>query len=119
MATKCTIKFYEDHSGVPTACVELTMDGYVSGVGHDLAKWLLTKQMKDPNLEGFANGIDCLAAQFVAEHKKGAYGLYLVKPDTVRNYNYRVYKGVDGGFIIECGNIFTGTPSEFLLYEED
>lgn len=39
MGTRSTVKFY-DESDEPILCVYQQYDGYISGVGHDLAKFL-------------------------------------------------------------------------------
>lgn len=93
MGTRSTITFQDDGN---TVCkIYQQYDGYIEGVGKELADFL-----QDCNLvngisggqEGrVCNGMGCLAAQFVAEHKDGAGGFYMVPFDADdESYNYVV-----------------------------
>lgn len=74
------------------------MDGYPSGMGLDLANFLLSGKL----VNGFNpfteekrfNGAGCLAAQLVAHLKTGTGGTYIVKPktrDMWEEFRYQVY----------------------------
>ena len=120
MATRSTVKFYEGDQEEPILSVYHHWDGYISGVDHDLAKWLNSKKVingiADQTMEeGYANGIRCLAAQYVAENKKKIGGFYMTTPDNNEQYNYKV-RFLDGKFIIEVEN-FKGTPDELLNFK--
>lgn len=83
--------------------------------------------------ERVAEGMGCLAAQFVAEFKNGAGGFYMTYPDDSQEYDYTVnyYWELEGyevktsevktsGLIITVANngqeIFTGTLMDFGLF---
>ena len=68
--------------------------------------------------QGFANGVGCLAAQYVAENKKSIGGFYATTASDSQEYNYEV-RFTDNGFIIKVDNIFEGTPEELLNFNED
>lgn len=123
MGTRSTIKFYSEFSEEPILSVYQQYDGYISGVGHSLANWLKDKKIVNgfnvgQTLEkGYANGMGCLAAQFVAAHKTEIGGLYISTLDDEQEYNYHV-RLRDGVFEITVGD-FTGSPEELLAYNED
>ena len=126
MGTRSTIKFYSEWDDKKVLLsVYQQYDGYITGVGHDLARWLLDKKIingisHQTREEGYANGMGCLAAQFVADMKVGIGGFYLTTEDDEQQYNYEVrYK--DGQFIIKVDDYgsFEGTPQELLAYNEE
>lgn len=110
MGTRSTIKFYEEGSKTPILSVYQQYDGYIDGVGHDLAKWLKNKKI----VNGYANGMGCLAAQFVADHKTEIGGFYITNSKDEQEYNYKVTHK-KGDFVIEVnGDQFKGSPDELL-----
>ena len=119
--TRSTVKFY-DESDEPILCVYQQYDGYISGVGHDLAKFLIGKKIVSgfrPNQmmeNGFANGIGCLAAQYVVERKRRIGGFYLTTKDDKEEFNYEV-RFIDNKFIIKVEG-FEGSPEELLEIRE-
>lgn len=124
MGIRSTVKFYSNHgSGESVMSVYRQYDGYINGVGHELAEWLKDKKVIDgiseqTMEEGYANGMGCLAAQYVAAHKEGIGGFYLTTPDDSQKYNYEVrWDGSE--FEIKVDDIFTGTPDELLNFEEN
>jgi len=124
MGTRSTVKFYSGMDAKnPVASIYQQYDGYISGVGHDLANWLLSKKIVngfglDQRMnQGFANGIGCLAAQYVAENKKEIGGFYLTTESNEQEYNYKVI--LDGTkFHITVDDIFQGSPEELLAFNE-
>jgi hypothetical protein len=119
MGTRSTVKFYQDQQIV--ASIYQQYDGYISGVGYDLAKWLKTKTVVNgfsaETMEaGFANGMGCLAAQYVRENKVKIGGFYMTTVDDEQEYNYEV-RLVDDGFEITVEG-FKGSPDELLNYVE-
>jgi hypothetical protein len=125
MGTRSTIKFYSE---VVLLSVYQQYDGYIRGVGHDLARWLSDKKVingygMQTREEGYANGMGCLAAQYVADMKGGIGGFYLTTPKDRQEYNYQV-RYADGQFNIKVKRwdsnraIFDGTPQELLKFEE-
>lgn len=121
MRTGSTVKFYNE-SDEPILCVYQQYDGYISGVGHDLANFLIGKKIVDgiesgQTMEkGFANGIECLAAQYVAERKRRIGGFYLTTKDDKEEFNYEV-RFIDNKFIIKVEG-FEGSPEELLEIRE-
>jgi len=67
---------------------------------------------------GYANGMGCLAAQYVAKHKTRIGGLYLTSPNDFQGYDYEV-RLINGKIEIKVLDIFTGTPEELLEFEEN
>jgi len=122
MGTRSTVKFYSEYHDEPVLCVYQQFDGYIGGVGHDLANFLKDKTvingigMRQTMGGGYANGMGCLAAQYVAANKTEIGGFYLTTKDDEQEYNYEV-RLVDGLLIIKVDK-FEGTPYELLNYEE-
>lgn len=124
MGTRASVKFFSDYDQeVPVVNVYHQFDGYISGVGHDLANWLKDKKIcngfsSETMAEGYANGMSCLAAQYVASQKTSIGGVYLFPvTDSDQSYNYKVYRA-DGVVKIKVDDIFDGTPEELLAFEE-
>jgi len=122
MGTRSTVKFYQDEAKKELILsVYQQYDGYIEGVGFDLAKWLKSKTVingigvEQTMQQGFANGMGCLCAQYVAENKTKVGGFYLTTSDDEQEYNYSV-SFLDGKFFIEVGD-FKGSPDELLLYK--
>jgi len=107
-------------------------DGYVEGMGVDLAEFLLpftiVNGIKLNEERKIANGTGCLAAQIVAHFKTDAGGIYLHptegKPgDCWEEYIYTIFVTDDqekDNIMIAVYNvwkkdtIFVGTPAELL-----
>jgi len=123
MGTRATVHFYSEfNQEKPILSVYHQFDGYIDGVGHDLANWLLTKKIingiDNETMEaGFANGMGCLAAQYVKENKTRIGGLYLTTSEDLQSYNYHV-RLIGGKIEIKVDDIFTGTPKELLEFEQ-
>lgn len=123
MGTRSTVKFYDDYDNNSVILsVYQQYDGYIGGVGHDLANWLkdykIINGFQDEKMsDGYANGMGCLAAQFVASQKTKIGNFYLTTIDDSQEYNYHV-KYVDDKFIIKVNDIFEGTPEELLQFKE-
>lgn len=127
MGTRSTVKFYSEFDQEePVVSVYQQYDGYINGVGYDLAIFLKEKtiingihsgQTMD---KGFANGMGCLAAQYVAENKTEIGCFYLTTKDDYQEYNYEV-RFIDDNFVIKIkyyDNIFEGTPEQLLNFKE-
>lgn len=109
-------------------------DGYLSYVGKNIADFLAGKEI----VNGYhsmditkANGIGCLAAQFIAKFKDGIGNLYIIKPQESNmvitgwiEYIYNIYvddskEGADQYRIevIDCdGKIFDGNLDEYVAF---
>ena len=147
MGTRSTISFgsyANDKYTDPIVTIYQQYDGYISGVGHELAEWLLKKKIingigVDQYTDEYANGVGCLAAQFIRDFKQKVGGLYIEEPKVreVCDYNYEVYVNefikvppdgipADDCVIIIVRNwddettnpLFVGKPSELLEFEE-
>lgn len=98
MSTSCTVKFvkeYDNDNQIELVNVYHHFNGYINGVGYQLAQWLMNKKLINginQHTDGpdFANGADCLAAQYIRDFKLGVGGLYICAIDNVEDYNYRV-----------------------------
>ena len=136
MGTRSTIRFIEKYENRETQLVNIyqQFDGYIEGVGYELAKWLINKTI----VNGFvsndeknnANGIGRLAAQFIKDFKKHIGGLYIVGSTNAQEYNYDVI--IDARQIGRVNDIaliriskydekapvFIGRPSELLTFKE-
>lgn len=83
MGTSSTITFYEksDDKPIPYASIYQCFDGYLEGVGKDLCMWLKNKIIVNgfsPNdKRNIANGIGCLIAQYIRDHKDDVGDLYI------------------------------------------
>jgi hypothetical protein len=122
MGTRSTVKFYDHNDKEPVAAIYQQYDGYITGVGHNLAKWLADKKIingiSGQKMEqGFANGMSCLAAQYIAEHKTKIGSFYMTTANDEQEYNYEV-RYANSGFIIKVGS-FEGTLDELLNYQEN
>ena len=123
MGTRSTVKFYEEKIKEPILSVYQQYDGYIEGVGYDLANFLKDKKIVNgfgsgQTMEnGFANGMGCLAAQYVAENKKKIGGFYLTYPEDSQEYDYKI-KFINSKILIKVDD-FEGTPEELLNYNPD
>ena len=138
MSTRSTIRFTRkrDDKYIPLINIYQHYDGYIDGVGHELARWLCKKKLVnglplnyDQNM---ANGIGCLAAQFIRDFKEEPGGLYINSLDNISDeYHYEVV--INDSFrdaipvnavteiIVRCyeEEIFRGTPEELLEFKEE
>lgn len=122
MGTRSLTKVF-DNDGKLLVTIYRQMDGYPSGHGRELTKFL--KDMVIVNGIGFktpklaANGMDCLAAQIIAHFKEGIGGIYIVRPgDHGQEYVYEVY---NNHFVIRAPRriIFSGTWEEAYVFTKN
>lgn len=144
MGTHADVIF--SHNGKDIVRVFHHFDGYVDGVGHELAAWLLTKRIGNgiPMSEsyrldgGYSNGAYDLAAQYVEFVKREVGGVYLYPLDESSKYVDYIYhvnvssmvddqlKIYDANEVIEISItnfddpkvIFKGSPKELLEFKE-
>ena len=139
MGTRSTIKFIEktaEGKEIQLINIYQQYDGYIEGVGYQLANFLINKKLvngipmynKNVNI---ANGLGCLIAQFIKEFKTDVGGLYIEAPDLNEEYNYYVYfdsqhyfDGLVNVFYIKVKDynnnlIFAGTPKSLLKFKEN
>lgn len=122
MGTRSTVKFFDKYSDEPVLSVYNQFDGYISGTGYQLAEWLKKKKIingirHEKMEDGYANGMGCLAAQYVKENKNRIGGFYLTTMNDSQGYDYEV-RIKDNGFIIKVSDVFEGTPDELLAFNE-
>ena len=137
MGTRSTITFYERHDEkqIPLVKIYQHFDGYISGVGHELAKWLQSKTLVNglpPSVHhNMANGIGCLVAQFIHDFKTDPGGLYITSMSDIEEYNYHVFvdeypfdpilaADVTEIQVIDWNDneLFRGSPQELLNFKE-
>lgn len=143
MGTRSTIRFISKNGNQETPLVNVFQmwDGYVDGVGHELAHWLCSKKLVNglslDNDNHIANGVGDLAAQYIASFKEEPGDLYIHPLDYKGEYDYEVviedYFDLDkSGAPVnnrtqitvstnwgdESNIIFKGTPEELLLFKE-
>lgn len=105
MGTRATVKFI-GKDDKPLVCIYHQFDGYLTGVGVELGEFLESMTMingigmNQNTLGEYANGMGCLAAQYIVEHKRRVGGLYLYEIDDTEEYNYEVRYSPDSGFNI-------------------
>lgn len=141
MGTRSTITFCGkvDNEIIPYVNIYQQYDGYLDGVGVELCRWLNNKIMvngiSSRENRNIANGVGCLAAQYISENKHEIGGLYIYPiGDAHKNcdYNYQVIideeavdvfedKKMKDITIIVIDNFgrepfFTGTISQFFNY---
>jgi hypothetical protein len=119
-------------------------DGYIEGVGHEIANYILSKKiingisLEQTMEKGYCNGFSCLIAQFIKDFKTDIGYLYIVNEEDTQEYNYNIifdrdlyFSGVDirkelttNDFfeveVIDWNNetIFKGTLKELLEFHE-
>jgi hypothetical protein len=131
MGTRSLVRFIRRHSrkngdtkSTVVAAIYQQYDGYPrNGVGEALAEFLKSRKLCNgiPMLESpspakvWANTLGCLAAQYVAQFKKGARGLYVYSP-TAENeeWSYEVVADdtIDSPEILHI-EAFSGQKSKF------
>ena len=121
MGTRSTIKFKETKQSEPVLCVYRQFDGYLEGAGRDYAEWLkdykilngFSEQSMD---DKYANGVECLALQWVKHFKVSIGNFYATTSNDMQEYNYEVF--MDNNILkMSCkyyDKYFEGTVEEFL-----
>lgn len=97
MGTRSKTSFIEKRGEDLTTLVSVYQqyDGYIEGVGHDIAKYILDKQICNGIRLGrdtskLANGFGCLIAQIIRDFKEDVGGLYIIEEDEIQEYNYDI-----------------------------
>jgi hypothetical protein len=122
MGTRSLTFVYDDNRRV--VCMYRQFDGYPSGHGSELAKFLtsfgaIVNGLPVVRIHKVANGMGCLAAQLVSNFKVAAGDFYLYPTDTSdvgEEYEYHVY--FDKVVIKDDmgAKLFTGSWSDFAEY---
>lgn len=124
MGTRAIVTFHSEWSDKPLANIYYQFDGYIEGVGHTLAEFLKGKTVingigaNQTMALGFANGMGCLAAQYIASQKEKIGGIYMAEDGDTESYHYHVRYDKDQDKVFISVDTFTGTPEELLVYSE-
>jgi len=128
MGTSATIRFKYEGDNPILVNVYHHYDGYIDGVGHDLAEFLLSKKIVNgissfDDKNKIANGFGCLIAQYISNVKEGPGNVYIYPQDFEGNYNYDViYNDWKDEIYIKVTHydkvLFKGSPKELLEYKE-
>ena len=142
MGTRSTVKFIrkEGEKLTPLVNIYQQWDGYIEGVGYDLANFLNQRDIingihsNQDDTRFYANGFECLIAEYIATFKTNVGSFYITDMEDVEEYNYEVVFDcdkyyahdfyVDGDMTadelitIKVDTIFEGTPSELLEFKE-
>ena len=121
MGTHAIIRFV-DKDGKVILAVYHQYDGYPSGVGLDLANFLLKHKLCcgipfHPPGDGktWSNGMDCMAAQYIAAVKTKPGMVYIASADAEEEFNYTVVEDDDGESVkINCNGQPLMTVQEFI-----
>lgn len=130
MGTSAAIRFkHEGDNNTILVNVYHHYDGYIEGVGHDLAEFLLSKKIVNgitcfDDMNTIANGFSCLIAQYISNVKKGPGEVYIYPQYFKGDYNYDVvYNGCKNEIYIKVTHydkvLFEGSPKELLEYKEE
>ena len=128
MGTHATIKFYEEYKKDDLAfygALYYQYDGYPENVGLKLAQFLndtsLVNGIGPDSPKNQANGIGCLAAQYISQEKTkaGVGGVYMTFEDDAQEFDYVVicnaYNNDTEVVALEHGELFfKGDPQAFL-----
>lgn len=97
MGTRSKTSFIEKRGEKLTHLVSVYQqyDGYIEGVGHRLASYILNKEICNGIRLGrdtskLANGFGCLIAQIIRDFKEDVGGLYIIEEDDIQEYNYDI-----------------------------
>lgn len=128
MGTRATVKFFEQY-GAESECICAVYhhdDGGLSEVGYDLADLLHRRKIINGmkfgmDMSQYANGMGCLAAQYVVKVKTNLGGVYMTSAENTQEFNYHVeVKRVDGEEVLHIRAwhfdelLFEGGAMEFL-----
>ena len=131
MGTRSLTFVYEKYGDkqLPIINMYRQMDGYPSGHGAELAEFLngfgLVNGYKLDTPTKTANGMGCLAAQLVANFKKGIGQFYLEPAearDCGQDYEYHISKNGNGILNVSIfdsyrqENIFDGSVAELVSF---
>lgn len=125
MGTRSLTFFYgEENNETPILALYRQFDGYISGHGVDIANFLenmtLVNGYTQNEVAGtHANGMGCLAAQFIALLKTGIGEIYVTNTDTEDDWNF----GIDYTYHIRPDSVkvyggaeFEGTWKEYVEF---
>lgn len=122
MGTSSIVRFHDGTRVIVS--VYHNYDGYISGIGKELSCFLSERKLvnglsldyKDPRIE--ANGVGCLAAQWISVMKQRPGGdVYIVSEDDDSDFNYGVWVDIDLKVTVSASEgsaeLFSGTMDGF------
>lgn len=122
MGTRSKTSFIKKVDGEQIHLVSIYQqyDGYISGVGHEIADYILNKELVNGiplsyNKSDIANGFDCLVAQFIRDFKTEVGGLYITTQDNIQEYNYDVIFDEDLYFDVNKQDVDTNDYFEIIV----
>ena len=123
MGTRSLTFVYEDKE-TPLVCMYAQWDGYPTGHGADLSKFLnsfdaIVSGINIKETRKIANGMGCLAAQMIAHFKIGVGGYYIYPVDCGdcgQEYEYHIYQDKVVIKDDRANELFNGPWSEFLAF---
>jgi hypothetical protein len=128
MGTSAAIRFKYEGDNPILVNVYHHYDGYIEGVGHDLAEFLLSKKIVNgitcfDDMNAIANGFSCLIAQYISNVKKAPGEVYIYPQNFKGDYNYDVvYNDCKNEIHIKVTHydkvLFKGSPKELLEYKD-
>lgn len=125
MGTRSTVKFYSNEKNILS--VYQQYDGYVSGVGEQLAhlfkKYQIVNGLPLYGEGHYANGFEELALFYVMDNKDGSGNIYATTEDDEQNFNYEIYSGMSTVQRIRVhvygDTIFDGDLDGFMKFVEN
>lgn len=93
MGARSKINFIREEKRIVS--VYNQFDGYLLGTGKDIVNFLKKGKLvngipENPEIGKIFNGIECLAAQYIKEHKDRVGGLYICTETEIVSYEYDV-----------------------------
>jgi hypothetical protein len=124
MGTRSLTFVYNSLKEQPVACMYRQYDGYPTGHGLELARFLnqfeaITNGIRVGETRKTANGMGCLAVQMLVQFKTDVGGIYLYPTNTDdagQEYEYHIY---DDSVVVknrENTVIFEGTWAELTEF---
>jgi hypothetical protein len=123
MGTRSTVTFIDEWSNAPLCTIYQQYDGYLEGVGKILAEFLqgieVVNGIRPNETRRIANGMGCLAAQYIAAIKTGVGNVYMTHTDDTQEYNYTVFLHPTYGLGIEANaygkTLYKCSVNDFLF----
>lgn len=127
MGTSASVKFKHEGNYPVLVNIYFNYDGYVEGVGYDLARYLLSKRIVNgmtcfDNKNEIANGFGCLIAQYIRDMKKEPGYVYIFPQSVSTDYVYLVEYDENNQITITITHLgkllFRGDPETLLNFKE-
>lgn len=123
MSTRSLTLIHDGEAAKPFVSMYRQCDGYPSGHGLELQKFLAPFKMVNgigavDDGKRIANGAGCLAAQMVSHFKDGPGGIYLYPPasrDCWQEYEYHVHADSDIGIKVKCFSVGSNNRRHLLF----